>query len=89
MTSLLYFAAFLLGGLCGVAVIGAIYVPFRKHLVWCFGIVVGVATGLYVARYFFLGAEWLLVFMVVSATLGAGIGGLGGKFLENKLRTRQ
>jgi hypothetical protein len=89
MTTILYFAAFLLGGGCGVVVIGAFYVPVRKHRVWCFGIVVGVATGLSVARYVFLGAEWLLLFMGVSAMLGAGIGSLGGKFLESKLRTGQ
>jgi hypothetical protein len=46
-------------------------------------------SGLYAPLYFFLGAEWLLVFMVVSAMLGTGIGSLGGKFLEGKLRTRQ
>jgi hypothetical protein len=46
-------------------------------------------SGLYAPLYFFLGAEWLLVFMGVSDVLGAGIGALGGKFLESKLRMRQ
>jgi hypothetical protein len=42
-----------------------------------------------IRRFIFSWVRRLLVFMGVSAMLGAGIGSLGGKFLESKLRMRQ
>jgi hypothetical protein len=84
MTTPLFFVTSLMGA-CAVVGIGAIYAPVRKHLLWFFGMAVGIAIGLTTARHVFLGTDFLLVFMVISGSLGAAIGALGGKFLESRL----
>jgi hypothetical protein len=84
MTTPLYFVTSLIGA-CGAVAVGAIWPPIRKHLLWYLGSAVGIATGLAMARHFFLGTNFLLVVMIIFGSVGGAIGNLVGRFLEIKL----
>jgi len=86
MTTSFYFVSSLIGA-CAAVAVGAIYAPVRKHLLWYFGMAVGIATGFTAARYFFLGKHFLLPAMLILGPFGAGIGVLGGAFLESRLKS--
>ncbi len=78
-------------GACAVVAVGAMVVePIRKHLLWYFGMAVGIAAGLTTARHFFLGTDFLgEIVLVISGSLGAAIGTLGGRFLERRLNVER